>query len=71
VIYPKLAFIMSLITKLLKKSEVFECTIKCQNAWEEIKNWYIQALILISPNLELEFNVHTDASQLAVGTILA
>jgi hypothetical protein len=53
---------MSLIIKLLKKSEVFEWIEKCQNAWEEIKNQYIQALILISPNWELEFHVHIDAS---------
>jgi hypothetical protein len=36
--------------KLLKKTRIFEWTEKCQNAWEEIKNQYIQALILISPN---------------------
>ncbi len=41
---------MSPTTKLLKKSKVFEWTIECQIAWEEIKNWYVQALILIGPN---------------------
>ncbi len=44
------ASIMSPITKLLKKYEVFEWTIECQIAWEEIKKQYIQAPILISPN---------------------
>jgi hypothetical protein len=38
------ASIMSPITKMLKKFEVFELTTKCQIAWEEIKNWYVQAL---------------------------
>jgi hypothetical protein len=52
---------MALITKLLKKAEMFEWTIKCQITWENIKNWYIQALILISPKWELEFHVHIDA----------
>jgi hypothetical protein len=52
---------MSPITKLLKKSEVFKWTKECQNVWEEIKNQYIQALILIRPNWELEFHVHMDA----------
>jgi hypothetical protein len=33
--------IMSPITKLFKKSEVFEWIEKCKNAWEEIKKWYI------------------------------
>jgi len=62
---------MSLITKLLKKFEIFEWTIECQNAWEEINNWYVQAPMLISPNWELEFHVHIDASQLAIRAILA
>ncbi len=55
---------MSPITKYLKKSKVFEWIIECQNAWEEIKNWYVQAPISVSPNWELEFHVHTNASQL-------
>jgi hypothetical protein len=58
------ASIMSPITKYLKKSKVFEWIIECQNAWEEIKNWYVQAPISVSPNWELEFHVHTNASQL-------
>ncbi len=53
---------MSPITKLLKKLKVFKWTTKCQNAWEEIKNRYVQAFILISPNWEFEFDVHTYAS---------
>jgi hypothetical protein len=67
----KFACVMALITKLLKKIEVFEWTTKCQTAWEDIKNQYIQAPLLISPNWELEFHVHIDASQLAVGVVLA
>jgi hypothetical protein len=54
----KIASIMALITKLLKKVEVFEWTIECQIAWEDFKNWYIQAPILINPNWELKFHVH-------------
>ncbi len=42
---------MAPITKLFKKIEVFEWTIECQIAWEDIKiNQYIQSPILISPN---------------------
>ncbi len=29
---------MAPITKLLRKIEVFEWTIECQTAWEDIKN---------------------------------
>jgi hypothetical protein len=31
-------YVMALITKLFKKNEVFEWTIKCQIIWEDIKN---------------------------------
>jgi hypothetical protein len=44
------ASVMALITKLLRKVEVFEWTTKCQTTWEDIKNQYIQTPILISPN---------------------
>jgi hypothetical protein len=64
------ASIMALITKLLKKIKVFEWTNECQITWENINNWYIQAPIFINPNWELEFHVHTDASQLPIGAIL-
>jgi hypothetical protein len=62
---------MALITKLLKKTKVFEWTAECQTTWEDIKNWYIQAPIVINPKWELEFHVHTYASQLATGEISA
>jgi len=62
---------MALITKLLLKTKVFEWTTECQTAWEDIKNQYIQALILINPNWELEFHVHTYVSHLTIGAILA
>jgi len=62
---------MAPITKLLKKTKVFKWTTKCQTAWEDIKNWYIQVPIFISPNWELESHVHINASQLIIGAILA
>jgi hypothetical protein len=62
---------MAPITKLFKKIEVFEWTVECQIAWEDIKNRYIQVLILINPNWKLEVHVHTDAFQPAIGAILA
>jgi hypothetical protein len=65
------AFIMAPITKLLKKTKMFEWIIECQTAWEDIKNQYIQAPIFINPNWALEFHVHINASQLIVGAILA
>jgi hypothetical protein len=44
------AFVMAPITKLLIKTKVFEWIVECQTSWEDIKNWYIQAPILINPN---------------------
>ncbi len=58
---------MAPITKLLKKTKVFEWTIRCQIAWEDIMiNQDIQAPILITPNQELKFHVDTNASQLTI-----
>jgi len=42
--------IMAPITKLFRKSDIFEWTTDYQTAWKDIKNRYIQALIFISPN---------------------
>ncbi len=64
------ALIMSPIIEMFKKYKGFEWIEKCQNAWEEIKNQYVQAPILINPNWELEFHIHTYAPQLVVGAIL-
>ncbi len=36
-----------------------------------IKEKYIEALILISPNWQVEFHVHTDASLLAIRVMLS
>jgi len=62
---------MALITKLMKKIEAFIWTTKYQKAWDQIKQKYMETPILIPPNWELEFHVHTNASLLAVGAMLA
>jgi hypothetical protein len=62
---------MAPITKLLWKTKAFEWTVECQQAWEEIKHRYMDALILISPHWDIEFHVHTYASNLVVGVMLA
>jgi hypothetical protein len=55
--HQELFFVMALITKLFRKDKVFEWTAKCQTTWEDIKNQYIQALILINPNYELKLHI--------------
>jgi hypothetical protein len=42
--------IMTPITKLTRKIKIFLWTKECQKAWEFIKQKYIEAPILISPN---------------------
>jgi hypothetical protein len=44
------AYVMVPITNLFKKSEMFEWTVECQIAWEDIKSQYIQVLVLINLN---------------------
>ncbi len=65
------AFIIVLITKLMKKTKPFIWTTKCQKTWDQIKQKYTEATILITPNWQLEFHVHIDASLLAIGALLA
>jgi hypothetical protein len=65
------AFIMAPITKIMQKSEEFIWTQECQDAWETIKQKYVDALILIAPNWERKFYVHMNASNLVVGVMLA
>ncbi len=61
---------MALISKLTKKTKTFLWIEECQKAWKLIKQKYIEALILISPNQQVEFHVHTYASLLVVGAML-
>jgi hypothetical protein len=62
--------ILALITKLIRKIKTLLSTKECQKAWELIKQKYIEAPILILPNLQVEFHVHTYASLLAMGAML-
>ncbi len=65
------AIIMALITKLIKKTKTFFWIKECQKAWELIKQKHIETPMLISPNQQVEFHVHTNASLLIVRTMLS
>lgn len=43
----------------------------CSQTWKQIKQCYLKASILIPTSCNMEFHVHMDASNIAVGTILA
>ncbi len=62
---------MALVIKLTRKIEYFLWTEECHNAWELIKQKYIGAQKLISPNWQVKFHVHTYASLLAMGAMLS
>ena len=63
--------IMEPITRLTRKREVFDWTTECENAYQYIKTRYQNAPILIKVDWNLEFHIHTDASDIAVGAMLA
>ncbi len=63
--------IVAPITKLMRKTETFLWIEECQKAQELIRHKYIEASILISPNQQVEFHVHTNASLLDVWAMLS
>ncbi len=65
------SFIMAPIAKLMTKITHFIMwVLKCQATLELIEQNYVEALILISPNWDVEFHVHTYASLLFVNVML-
>ncbi len=62
---------MARIMELLHKTKLFECIAKCQEAWEAIRQRYLDALILVARRWGMECHVHIDASNLAVKVMLA
>jgi hypothetical protein len=61
---------MASIMKLLCKTKLFAWIAKGQEAWEAIKQKYLDAPILVTPKWDMEFHVHTYASNLAIGAML-
>ncbi len=62
---------MGPIIKLLRKTKMFAWIAKCQKLWEAIKQRYLDAPILITLKWDMEFHIHTNASNLAIGVMLA
>ncbi len=62
---------MAPITKLTRKTIIFLWIEECQKAWELIKQNYIEALISISPDSQVEFHVNINASLLVMGVMLS
>jgi hypothetical protein len=57
--------------KLLNKDEKFIWTEACAKSWEWMKASMTCLPILIVPDWKLEFHVHTDASNFALGAMVS
>jgi hypothetical protein len=57
--------------KLLRKDEEFKWTKTCNKSKEWMKTSMTCLLMLMVPNWKIKFHVHTNASNFAVGVILA
>ena len=66
--YSKMA---SPLTDLLKKDKHLEWTEACQEAFQDIKQAVTSEPVLRLPDFELPFEVHTDASNRALGGVLS
>ena len=58
------------LTDLLKKDQVWQWNLECQAVFDEFKGAISSELVLRLPNLELPFEVQTDASDRALGGVL-
>ncbi|GJU77210.1 reverse transcriptase domain-containing protein [Tanacetum coccineum] len=58
------------ITKLLEKDTPFEFNNECQKAFEILKEKLTCALVIVSPNWNIPFELMCDASDFAVGVVL-
>ncbi|GKB63346.1 reverse transcriptase domain-containing protein [Tanacetum coccineum] len=59
------------LTKLLEKDTPFEFNDQCQKAFELLKEKLTCAPVIVSPNWNLPFELMCDASDFAVGAVLA
>jgi hypothetical protein len=57
--------------KLLKKDSKFQWTEEFQQNFDTLKQKMVTAPILVFPDWSKEFNVHVDASSIALGVVLA
>ncbi|KAJ4728107.1 Retrotransposon protein, putative, Ty3-gypsy subclass [Melia azedarach] len=58
------------LTNLLKKKEVWEWTATCQDSFNDLKQAITEEPVLALPDYSKPFEVHTDASDYAIGGVL-
>ena len=64
-------FYVQIARPLYKLLIEFKWTEECQESYEKLKQALAYAPILKSPNWEIIFHVHIDASNFAIGCVLA
>ena len=62
--------IVNALTDLLKKERKWEWDAECQAAFQKLKDAITSEPVLRLPDMELSFEVHTDASDRALGGVL-
>ena len=62
--------IASPLTDLLKKNRTWQWTQECQSAFEKLKQAVSQEPVVSLPDYSKSFEVHTDASDFAIGGVL-
>lgn len=61
---------VSPLMDLLKKNQKWEWTVECQGAFDKLKMAVTSAPVLGLPDFQKPFEVHTDASDRAIGGVL-
>lgn len=58
------------LTDLLKKTKAWEWSEQCQRAFDDLKQAMMEEPVLVLPDYSQPFEVHTDASDFAIGGVL-
>jgi RNase H-like domain found in reverse transcriptase/Reverse transcriptase (RNA-dependent DNA polymerase) len=58
------------LNNLTKKDKKFEWTTKCQEAFDTMKKWFMEEPVLLMPDQSKPFQIESDASKMATGTVL-
>ena len=58
------------LCRLLEKDAKFDFDESCRSSFEEIKSRLVSAPIMLTPNLNNEFEIMCDSSDYAMGTVL-
>jgi hypothetical protein len=58
------------LNDLMKKDKKFEWTTKCQEAFDTMKKWFTEELVLLMPDQSKPFQIESDASKVATGAVL-